>query len=223
MSFTRTKSLLAATSVVALLAGCDNFGETLKGYGEAGAVPDNYLFGEAVDRNAGYHTGQYVFDFGQRFHETVPDTVTFAFNSAVLDDNAKAVLRRQAAFIRHFPEVRFKVFGHTDLVGSNAYNRRLGQRRAQAVVAFLSQNGISRRRLEALVSYGETRPIIATQDRERRNRRTVTEVSGFVDSAPLIMDGKYAQVIYREYVESGTEVDRASVRGPEVIDGIDSP
>ena len=37
--------------------------------------------------------------------------------------------------------------------------------------------------------------MIATQDRERRNRRTVTEVSGFVENAPLILDGKYAQVI----------------------------
>ena len=156
--------------------------------------------------NAGYHTGDYVFNFAQRFHETVPDTVTFAFNSAALDENAKAALRRQAHFIRQFPEVRWKVFGHTDLVGSNYYNKRLGLRRAQAVVAYLASQGVSRKRLQAVVSYGETRPVIATQDRERQNRRTVTEVSGFVQNAPLILDGKYAQVIQREYVESATEI-----------------
>ena len=136
----------------------------------------------------------------------MPDTVTFAFNSAALDENAMAILRRQAHFIRQFPEVRWKVFGHTDLVGSNYYNQRLGLRRAQAVVAYLASQGVSRKRLEAVVSYGETRPIIATQDRERRNRRTVTEVSGFVADAPLILDGKYAQVIRREYIQSATEI-----------------
>jgi len=206
MAITKTRPLLIATSVIALLAGCDDLGKRLETYGEAGRAPDYYRFGNAVDMNAGYHTGDYVFNFAQRFHETVPDTVTFAFNSATLDQNAKAILQRQAHFIRQFPEVRWKVFGHTDLVGSNYYNKRLGLRRAQAVVAYLASQGVSKKRLQAVVSYGETRPIIATQDRERKNRRTVTEVSGFVKDAPLILDGKYAEVIQREYVLSATEI-----------------
>ena len=53
-----------------------------------------------------------------------------------------------------------------------------------------------------MVSYGETQPLIVTQDRERRNRRTVTEVSGFLKRHPTVLDGKYAQIIYREYVAS---------------------
>ncbi|MCB1328806.1 MAG: OmpA family protein [Maritimibacter sp.] len=203
MTVAKTRPLLIATSVFALLAGCE---DTLKRYGEAGSPPAYYGLGSSVDMNAGYHTGDYVFDFAQRFHDTVPDTVNFAFNSAVLDAEAQAVLRKQAHFIRQFPEVRWKVYGHTDLVGSNAYNQRLGLRRAQAVVAYLASQGVSRKRLQAVVSYGETRPLIATQDRERRNRRTVTEVSGFVADAPLILDGKYAQVIRREYVQSATEI-----------------
>ena len=81
-------------------------------------------------------------------------------------------------------------------------------RRAQAVVSFLVSQGISRSRLEAVASFGETRPLIVTQGRERRNRRTVTEVSGFVASHPIIMDGKYAEVVYREYVESATAPSR---------------
>ena len=108
----------------------------------------------------------------------------------------------QAGWIRQFPEVRFRVYGHTDLVGSNAYNQRLGLRRAQAVVHFLVSRGISRTRLEAVVSKGETQPLIVTQGRERQNRRTVTEVTGFVANSRLILDGKYAQVVYRNYVDS---------------------
>jgi peptidoglycan-associated lipoprotein len=120
-----------------------------------------------------------------------------------LDGNAQAILRQQANWIRQFPEVRFRVYGHTDAVGSDASNRRLGQRRANEVVHFLTTQGISRSRLEAVVSYGETQPLIVTQGRERQNRRTVTEVNGFVSRHPTVLDGKYAQIIYRDYVASG--------------------
>jgi hypothetical protein len=52
------------------------------------------------------------------------------------------------------------------------------------------------------VSLGETQPIVATEAEERRNRRTVTEVSGFVRNNPLVLDGRYAQIVYRSYAGS---------------------
>ncbi len=203
MAMSPTKSLLAASSILALLAGC----ETIKTYGEAGSLRDQEATGFATANNLAYQTGEktYVINLAERFSREVPDTVTFEFNSARLDAQARAALDRQAHFIRQFPEVRFRVYGHTDLVGSPAYNKRLGLRRAQAVVAYLASRGVSRSRLEAVASYGETRPIVNTQDRERRNRRTVTEVSGFVADNPLILNGKYAEVVWREYVDSAKE------------------
>ncbi len=51
---------------------------------------------------------------------------------------------------------------------------------------------------------GETQPVVQTQDPEMRNRRTVTEVRGFVRGHPTLLNGKYAAVIFREYVESAT-------------------
>lgn len=111
-------------------------------------------------------------------------------------------MRQQAGWIRQFPEIRFRVYGHTDAVGSNRANKSLGLRRANAIVNYLATQGISKSRLEAVVSFGETQPIVVTDGRERRNRRTVTEVSGFVKRHPTVMDGKYAQIIYRDYVIS---------------------
>ncbi|TGD64700.1 OmpA family protein [Tabrizicola sp. WMC-M-20] len=137
-----------------------------------------------------------------RFRAEVPSTVTFAFNSAQLTPEARQVLARQADWIRQFPELRFSVYGHTDLVGSNSYNQTLGKRRAQAVVAFFASQGISTHRLEALVSYGKTRPVVATQGPEEANRRTVTEVAGFHKRQSGPLNGKYAEVIFREYVAS---------------------
>ena len=187
--------LIATTGLIVALAACQR---------EAGQELDRGTFGNATMNNVLVMSGErdYALSLAKRFAESVPNTVNFAFNSSVLDESARAVLRRQADFIRQFPEVRFKVYGFTDKVGTNAYNKRLGQRRANATVRYLTSLGISRSRLEAVVSFGETRPVIDTPGPERKNRRAVTEVSGFVKRHPTVLDGKYAQVIYREYVES---------------------
>lgn len=173
---------------------------------EAGYEVDQGTFGNATLNNVQVMNGEltYAQILGQRFAAEVPTQINFAFDSAQLDAAAQRILLRQAAWIKQFPEARFRVYGHTDAVGSNSYNQSLGQRRANAAVAFLTRQGISRSRLEAVVSFGKTRPLIDTPNRDRRNRRTVTEVSGFVEREPLILDGKYAEVIYREYVESAT-------------------
>ncbi|WP_428515175.1 OmpA family protein [Roseovarius sp.] len=197
-------NLLITASVLAL-AGCSQQGEVYKSYfGEAGGVVDGGNFGNANMHNQLVMRGEkgYVYDLANRFSNEVLSTVNFAFNSAELDAGARDTLREQARWIRQFPEVRFRVYGHTDLVGSAGYNKNLGQRRANAVVNYLVSQGISRSRLEAVVSFGEAQPLVVTQGRERRNRRTVTEVTGFVASHPIVMDGKYAEVVYREYITS---------------------
>ena len=189
------RKIISVAGIALALAACEK---------EAGHELDLRSFGNATNTNQLVMRGEldYAISLGNRFASEVPTTINFAFDSTVLDAEARATLDRQANWIRQFPEVRFKVFGHTDKVGSSAYNRQLGQRRANAVVNYFAQRGISRGRLEALVSFGETRPLIDTPARERQNRRTVTEVSGFVKRHPAVLDGKYAQIIYREYVQS---------------------
>ena len=205
----RITAILAATSSLALVA-CSDAPIGQSWYQEAGSFIDEGGFGNPTANNTLIQNG----DRSYVQNLQVPATVNFAFDSAVLDETAKQVLRQQADWIRQFPEVRFRVYGHTDLVGSDAYNKGLGQRRARAVVNYLATQGIARSRLEALVSFGETQPLVVTDDRERRNRRTVTEVSGFVQNHPTVLNGKYAQVIFREYVQSATE------RPPETGGGL---
>ena len=178
------------------LAACDT---------EAGSSMNTGDFGNSTQNNAAVQSGDqsYTIALGQCFAQEVPNTVNFAFNSAQLDGAAEAILRQQATWIRQFPEVRFRVYGHTDLVGGSSFNQALGKRRAEAVVAYLSTQGISRSRLEALVSFGKTRPLVQTTAPELLNRRTVTEVSGFVQNHPTVLNGKYAAVVWREYVASG--------------------
>ncbi|MCK0142383.1 OmpA family protein [Aliiroseovarius sp. F20344] len=204
----RIKPLLAATSIIALLAGCGDNKEALHFWtNEAGGSLDEGGFGAPTAHNIGVQTGEIdvVQALGERFSREVPDTVNFAFNSAELSPEARTILSRQATWILQFPEIRFRVYGHTDLVGSTGYNKRLGMRRARAAVNYLVSQGISRSRLEAVVSYGESRPLIKTEQRDLRNRRTVTEVSGFANNRKAtLLDGKYAEIINREYVASAT-------------------
>lgn len=198
-------SLLLLTAGLVAVGGCTS--ENAAGrafYAEAGSEIETKAFGNSTANNVAVHSGDIsqLVNMTNKFAADVPNTVNFAFDKASLDDEARAALVRQADWIKQFPEIRFRVYGHTDLVGSDGYNKSLGLRRANAVVDFLVSQGISRSRLEALVSYGETQPLVAVQGQERRNRRTVTEVSGFVDANPLLLNGKYAAVIFREYVAS---------------------
>jgi outer membrane protein OmpA-like peptidoglycan-associated protein len=176
----------------------------------AGSAVDEGGFGAATMRNMRVMDGSAaVAHLGTRFADAVPTTINFPFDSAALTPTARAVLDRQADFMRQFPELRFSVYGHTDLVGSDRYNVALGRRRAAAVVAYLGARGVAAARLDALVSFGETRPLVPTRSPEPANRRTVTEVAGFVSAHPLVLDGKYAQIVYRAYVAGA-----ASAAGP---------
>jgi peptidoglycan-associated lipoprotein len=199
------KYLVATAAVAISLMGCTDGNGGPPSFGrEAGSQMDMGTFGNSTMNNTLVQTGQstYRIDLARRFAEETQSTVTFPFNSTTLDETARATLRQQAQWIRQFPEVRFTVYGHTDLVGSQAYNRRLGLRRAQAVVLYLATQGIDQSRLDAVVSHGETQPLIVTEGRERRNRRTVTDVSGFVERHPTVMNGRYGEVVFREYVAS---------------------
>lgn len=197
-----TRNALVALAACTALTACTSNPAMMRFEGESGLLLGGQDFGNATMNNTQIMSGEksYTIDLANRFAAEVITTVHFAFNSAQLDAGAQDALREQANWIRQFPEITFRVFGHADAPGSNGYNKTLGLRRAKAVVSFLSTQGISRDRLEAVSSLGETQPLVATEGRERRNRRAVTEVSGFVRSNQSVLDGKYAQIIYRDYV-----------------------
>lgn len=209
MALGQLKLVVVGMSLLAL-AGC-------MGESQVGESLDEGGFGAPSANNLAVETGQssYVINLSRRFASEVPDTVNFEFDSAYLDGTAQTVLMKQASWIKRFPEVRFRVYGYTDEVGSEAYNKGLGLRRARAAVNFLVSQGISRSRLEAVVSYGETRPIVDVPTPERRNRRAVTDVIGFVRNAPLVLDGRYAEIVYRSYLSSAAPAASQSASGTE--------
>jgi len=200
----RLQTATAAAALVLIVAGCEESYTQAFVSREVGHVIDEGAYGAPTHHNIAVLNGEKraMVDLSRKFARDVPTTINFAFDSARLDAEARAVLDRQARWIRQFPELRFRVYGHTDLVGSDTYNEALGLRRARAAVNYLATRGIGRSRLEAVASFGETQPLVETEGREPRNRRTVTEVSGFVATgSDQPLDGRYASVLYRTYTE----------------------
>lgn len=174
---------------------------------EAGLQLDEGGFGNPTMHNHLVQTGQISLAeiMTRRFHDEVPSMVNFDFGSAALSDKAKSTLQVQADWMKQFPELRYKIYGHTDAVGSDASNRRLGLRRARAVRRYLVSIGVPHQSIIAVVSRGENQPLVASEGRELANRRTVTEISGAIRRGGDLMNGEYARVIQREYVASATE------------------
>jgi peptidoglycan-associated lipoprotein len=81
----------------------------------------------------------------------------FDFDQATLSSSTRGALDAQIAVLKNSGgDVRLE--GHADERGTREYNMALGERRATAIADYLSVNGISRARVEA-VSYGEERPL----------------------------------------------------------------
>jgi OmpA-OmpF porin, OOP family len=107
------------------------------------------------------------------FEPVVLDSeVTFAFDSDELRPAAFPVLDGVVRTLRDNPELRVRIEGHTDSVGSAEYNQGLSQRRAESVRAYLAGQGIAGNRMMA-VGYGEERPVATNETDEGRaqNRR----------------------------------------------------
>lgn len=99
-----------------------------------------------------------------RLPEAVVITNAFSFDSLQLSPPAYGVLDKQAEVLRSSPDLRVQIIGHTDSVGTEAYNTALGRRRALSAKNYLEKKGIASQRMEVLSS-GESQPI-ATNDTE---------------------------------------------------------
>ncbi|HMO50967.1 MAG TPA: peptidoglycan-associated lipoprotein Pal [Kiritimatiellia bacterium] len=98
--------------------------------------------------------------------------VYFEYDSSQIAGSERATLETIAQYLRSNPNVGLIAEGHCDERGSNEYNLALGERRAQAVRAYLIGLGIAADRIKT-VSYGEERPAAFGHDESawRQNRR----------------------------------------------------
>ncbi len=110
------------------------------------------------------------------------DNVHYDLNKATIRSDARPELDRLVKYLKDNPTIRVEMSSHTDSRGSAAYNQRLSKQRADAVKAYLVQNGIDASRIIS-VGYGETKLLnkckdgVQCSDEEHQvNRRTEMKV-----------------------------------------------
>jgi outer membrane protein OmpA-like peptidoglycan-associated protein len=105
------------------------------------------------------------------------NNITFETNSAELNVESYAELNRLLSFMERNPELKIEISAHTDDVGSNEYNFRLSDKRAESVVKFLVNNNVDKNRVLSK-GYGELKPLVPNDSDENRakNRRVEIKV-----------------------------------------------
>ena len=144
---------------------------------------DGYLFhSENFDLPAGAAFAEVTKDIPLKRLEVgtviVLRNIFFDSGKATLRPESTAELERLQKLLTETPALKLEMAGHTDDVGEATKNQDLSQRRAQAVVAYLTQHGIAATRLSA-AGYGETQPVAPNTTKLGRqlNRRTEFKVT----------------------------------------------
>ena len=88
---------------------------------------------------------------------SVQNEVLFDFNSSALRPASRNALREMANVFERYPDTTLRVEGHTDSIGTAAYNERLSERRASSVANYLENLGVRSSRIRA-IGYGESQP-----------------------------------------------------------------
>ena len=105
--------------------------------------------------------------------------VNFDFNSATLTNESYPILYNAAEVLLTHPSVTVQVQGYTDNVGSEAYNQKLSEKRAETVKNFLVSKGVAASRLTT-IGFGESKPVVDNDTPAHRslNRRIEFKVTG---------------------------------------------
>jgi len=178
---TRTGALIGAGigAVAGLLSGDDaverrqhamiGAGVGALAGGSIGAYQDRQ---EAALRSQLAGTGVDVVRQGDNITLNMPGNITFAFDSSNLQPQFNSVLDNVASTLTQYNQTVIEVAGHTDSVGTDAYNQQLSERRANSVASYLSSRGVAQQRM-IVVGAGETHPIASndTDAGRAQNRR----------------------------------------------------
>jgi len=144
----------------------------------AGGAIGNYMDRQEAElRRETAGTGVSVIRQGDELLLRMPAGVTFDFNSYAIRPEFRATLDEVAQTLASYPQTYVDVLGHTDSIGSDAYNQTLSEQRAQSVASYLTARGINPARI-ATRGYGETMPIASNETEAGRaqNRRVEIKI-----------------------------------------------
>ena len=105
-------------------------------------------------------------------------TINFDYGKTSIKEEANRTLQAIVEILVQYPNANFVVEGHTDSVGSTAFNQKLSEQRAAVIVDFLTSNGVDASRLSS-VGFGETSPVSSNDTKEgmAQNRRVEVKLA----------------------------------------------
>jgi OmpA-OmpF porin, OOP family len=109
-------------------------------------------------------------------HSVVLKNIFFDTDKYDLKEKSITELQKIIRFLNENPQIRIEISGHTDNVGTPAYNQQLSERRAQSVYDYLIDNGIDAKKL-SWKGFGQTRPKATNETEEGRQRNRRIEFS----------------------------------------------
>ena len=170
----------AADAVVGLLTKGDKLQNALIGAGVvalAGGGVGYYMDVQEKklrDRMAG--TGVTVTRMGDNITLNMPSNITFALNSADLNQQFFNALDGVSMVLKEYDKTVIEVAGHTDSSGSDQYNQALSERRAQAVAGYLGSHGVKTQRL-ITIGAGEAHPVASNDTEQGRSQNRRVELT----------------------------------------------
>ena len=105
--------------------------------------------------------------------------VLFDFNKYTLKPGAREKLAKVSGILLAYPGLKIQVEGHTDSVGTEAYNQKLSEARANAVRDYVTTQGVPANTVTA-VGFGKEKPVASndTATGRQQNRRVEMVVAG---------------------------------------------
>jgi outer membrane protein OmpA-like peptidoglycan-associated protein len=166
----------------------NNTGSTARGAiigavvgGTAGAVIGHQMDQQAKELKLDI-PGATVERVGEGIQVTFASGLLYDFDSDVVRPDAATNLQRLAASLKQYPKTSLLIVGHTDAVGSAAYNADLSTRRANAASGYLAMQGVGATRLTT-AGRGETEALGSNETEAGRQQNRRIEVAIFASDA----------------------------------------
>ena len=128
---------------------------------------------------------------GEGIKITFASGILFKTGSADLQPEAKQNVEKLAQILKEYPDTNILIEGHTDSDGTDAFNQKLSERRAQAVASYAQSIGVSSSRFQT-VGYGESQPVAPndTTAGKQSNRRVEIAVMANDKMKQAAQEGK---------------------------------
>jgi len=185
----KTKGALIGAGAGAVAGGVigKQSGSTTKGAiigavvgGTAGAIIGHQMDQQAKELEQNI-PGAVVERVGEGIHITFDSGLLFAFDSDVVLGAARSNLDALAASLNKYPKSDLMIVGHTDATGTDSYNQKLSERRANSASRYLRSKGV-RRHIEALGA-GETEPVAENETDAGRQQNRRVEIAIYASEA----------------------------------------